>query len=230
MRHWKPLLLIPVLALFGCPAAEKTPTPAPKAPISMSRAPAPKALPGEATPKEASAEPSEPAQAKAAAGAVAINPDNTKIEFVGTKTKPFPGRHDGGFKTFTGGIELGDKELKKITVEIDADSLWADNPKLTGHLKSPDFFDVKSHPKASFASTAIKAEAAKDATHVITGDLTLHGEKKTISFPAKVEVAGDTVTISSEFKINRSEFGITYGKGQVDEPVTIKVAVKAPRK
>jgi len=223
MRHWKPLLLIPVLALFGCPAAEKTPTPAPKAPISMSRAPAPKALPGEATPKEASAEPSEPAQAKAAAGAVAINPDNTKIEFVGTKTK---GKHVGGFKTFTGGIELSDKAVSKISVDIDTSSLFADNPKLTGHLMSPDFFDVATHPKAAFASTDVKTGTGKDA--IIEGDLTLHGVKKAISFPAKIETTADSVSIASEFTIKQSDFGMGY-KG-VDDVVTIKIAAKAPRK
>ena len=188
---------------------------------------APKPANGEATPKEKADKSSEPAQAKA--GAVAINPDNTKIEFVGTKTKPIPGKHDGGFKTFTGNIEVGDKGVSKVSVDIDADSLYSDTPKLTGHLKSPDFFDVKTYPKASFASSDIKAEAAKDATHVITGDLTLHGQKKAITFPAKIEVAASAVTITSEFKINRSEFGISYGKGQVDEPVTIKVTVKAAR-
>jgi polyisoprenoid-binding protein YceI len=234
MRYLKPLLFIPFLALIGCPAAEKpAPTP-PKAPGGMSRMPAipktgddaaPKEANGDAAPKEKSDKPSEPAQAKA--GAVAINPDNTKIEFVGTKPE---GKHDGGFKSFTGDIELNDKGVSKINVNIDTESLWADNPKLTGHLKSVDFFDVKTHPKASFVSTEIKVGAAKDATHVIEGVLTLHGEKKAISFPAKIEVAASAVNLSSEFKINRSEFGITYGKGKVDEPVTIKVAVRAARK
>ena len=233
MRYLQLLLLIPVVALIGCPAAEKpTPTP-PKAPGGMSRMPAfpkagddaaPKPANGEATTKEKADKSSEPAQAKA--GAVAINPDNTKIEFVGTKPG---GQHKGHFKSFIGGIDLNEKDVSKITVDIDTESLWADDPKLILHLKTPDFFDVKTHPKASFTATEIKAEAAKDATHVITGDLTLHGQKKAISFPAKIEVATSAVNLSSEFKINRSDFGMTFGKGKVDEPVTIKVTVKAAR-
>jgi polyisoprenoid-binding protein YceI len=233
MRYLQLLLLIPFLALIGCPAAEKpAPTP-PKAPGGMSRMPvfpkagddaAPKQANGDAAPKEKSDKPSEPAQAKA--GAAAINPDNTKIEFVGTKPG---GQHNGHFKSFTGGIDLNEKGVSKITVDIVTDSLWADEPKLILHLKTPDFFDVKTYPKASFTATEIKAETAKDATHVINGDLTLHGQKKAISFPAKIEVTANAVNVSSEFKINRSDFGMTFGKGKVDEPVTIKVTVKAAR-
>src|SRR5262249_45958818 len=158
------LLLIPFLALIGCPAAEKpAPTP-PKAPGGMARMPAfpkagddanPKEANGDATPKEKADKPSEPAQAKP--GAAAINPDNKKIEFVGTKPG---GQHNGHFKSFTGGIDLNEKGVSKITVDIDTESLWADDPKLILHLKTPDFFDVKTYPKASFTATEIKAEKA----------------------------------------------------------------------
>jgi len=233
MRFLQLLLLIPFLALIGCPAAEKpAPTP-PKAPGGMSRAPAilkgagdaaPKESNGDAALKEKADKPSAPAQAKP--GAATINPDNTKIEFVGTKPG---GQHNGHFKSFTGGIDLNEKGVTKITVDIDTESLWADDPKLILHLKTPDFFDVKTYPKATFTATEIKAETAEDATHVIAGDLMLHGQKKAISFPANIEVAARAVNLSSEFKINRSDFGMTFGKGKVDEPVTIKVTVKAAR-
>jgi hypothetical protein len=43
-------------------------------------------------------------------------------------------------------------------------------------------------------------------------------------------VADDALTLTGEFPISRKEFGMTYGQGKVDDTVTLKVAVRAPRK
>jgi polyisoprenoid-binding protein YceI len=158
-----------------------------------------------------------------------INPDNTSISFVGTKKE---GKHDGGFKAFTGSVKppSGDITAATISVEIETDSMFTDQEKLTAHLKSPDFFEVKKYPKASFTTTAIKAEKKDDNTHVVTGELTLHGTKKEISFPAKVTATDDLLTLESTFTIDRLDFGIAYAPDKVDKTVTIKVALKAARK
>src|SRR5207245_10696163 len=72
---------------------------------------------------------------------------NTIISFVGTKPG---GKHDGGFKQLTGAATIQDKDATtlKLTVEIDITSLYADNAKLTNHLKSTDFLGVKTNPKS----------------------------------------------------------------------------------
>jgi polyisoprenoid-binding protein YceI len=65
---------------------------------------------------------------------------NTKIEFLGTKPD---GKHKGSFPKLTGTFDAPDDLTKsKITVTIDMDALESDDPKLTGHLKSPDFFET----------------------------------------------------------------------------------------
>jgi polyisoprenoid-binding protein YceI len=159
----------------------------------------------------------------------AITPENTKIDFIGTKPE---GKHDGGFKKFTGNLKLVDGDITKstLTVDIDTDSLWADDPKLTTHLKSPDFFDVKKFPDAKFVSKEIKAEKKDDNTHVITGDLTLHGTTKSLTFPAKVTTTDDAVTVESTFKFDRTDFGIAFAPDKVNKEVTVKVNAKVARK
>lgn len=154
-----------------------------------------------------------------------ITPENTQVRWVGTKKD---GKHDGGFARFRGSISpvSADLTTARINLEIDTDSLTSDDPKLTSHLKSPDFFDVKKFPKATFASTAIKAEAKDGNTHVITGELTLHGTTRPITFPAKVAVSGDTLTIDSTFTFDRTEHGITYAPDKVDKTVTVTVSSK----
>src|SRR5690606_11850656 len=119
------------------------------------------------------------------------------------------GSHDGGFKTFSGTVTLSGEspESAAVAITIDTTSLWADNDKLADHLKSKDFFDVEQFPEAKFESTSIVASA--DGFDV-TGNLTLHGVTKSITFPALIEVAEDTITAKAEFSINRKDFEILY--------------------
>jgi polyisoprenoid-binding protein YceI len=161
---------------------------------------------------------------------VAISSEGSKIGFIGSKVT---GSHNGGFKAFSGTAELTPDAtgLARVNVVIDMDSTWADNQKLTGHLKSPDFFDVVKFPKAEFVSTEIATGGAGGASHTITGNLTLHGVTKSISFPATIAVSGDDLTIASEFAINRKDFGIAYPGKQDDlirDEVVIKLDIKRP--
>jgi len=175
-----------------------------------------------------------PAAPVAAKGeALAINGENSKVEFTGSKVT---GKHEGGFKTFTGTIDLVNSKPAEssVTVDIDAASVYSDDEKLTGHLKSPDFFDVEKFPKATFKSTKIEADAAKGAdAYTVTGDFNLHGVTKSISFPATIKAGDDAVDVNAEFAVNRKDFGIVYaGKADdlIRDDVVIKLTLKAPRK
>jgi polyisoprenoid-binding protein YceI len=154
-----------------------------------------------------------------------LTPENTKITFVGTKKE---GKHDGGFKTVSGTFTVDgtDPKTGKFSVDIDVDSIWTDTDKLTAHLKSADFFEVKTYPKAKFVSTKI---AQGEKGYTVTGDLTLHGQTKPVTFPADITVDDKGVTLKSDFKINRHDWNISYGKGKVDDDVSLKVVVQAKK-
>ena len=154
-----------------------------------------------------------------------IASDNSKVEFVGSKVT---GKHDGGFKAFTGTIDLVNKkpEESRVSVDIDATSIYSDDEKLTGHLKSADFFEVEKYPKATFVSTKIIPDAAKGAgSYTITGDFNLHGQTKAITFPAKITVNDADVAVESEFSINRKDFGVVYA-GKTDDLIRDDVVIK----
>jgi polyisoprenoid-binding protein YceI len=151
--------------------------------------------------------------------------DNTKIEFTGKKAD---GKHDGGFKKLTGTATVpeGKIENAKIEVTIETDSIWSDNPGLTTHLKNADFFDVKTNPTAKFVTTKIAAEGDK---YNVTGDLTLNGKTKSITFPAKITATGGAFNLNAAFKIDRTQFGMAYGKGKIEDEVELKVNVDAKK-
>jgi polyisoprenoid-binding protein YceI len=160
-----------------------------------------------------------------------INPDNSKIEFTGSKVTD---KHDGGFKKFSGAIDLvGDKpENSSVSVDIETASIYVNIEQLTEHLKTPDFFDVQKYPKATFVSTKIVPDLAGGDAYQVTGDFELHGVKKSITFPAAIDVNADDVTVNSEFSINRKDFGIMYaGKADdlIRDGVAIRLNLKAPR-
>jgi polyisoprenoid-binding protein YceI len=201
MRSW--LLLISLLvctALAACsnPASDK---PAAKIGDASQPASSPKAV---------------------ATETLAITPENSKIEFTASKVT---GSHNGSFKQFSGSVGLAGDNVanSSVTVDIETASVVVDEPDLTAHLKTPDFFDVAKFPKANFAST--KIDAAGGDNYTVTGNFELHGVKKSISFPATIKAAADSVAVDAEFAINRKDFGIIYA-GKADDLIRDQVVIK----
>lgn len=159
-----------------------------------------------------------------------ITPQNSKIEFVGSKVT---GKHNGSFGDFSGQIDYaGTPENSRVNITIKTDSLTTDTPDLTKHLKTADFFDVAKYPEATFVSTAIKPGGQNGATHTVTGNLTLHGVTKAVTFPATINVTPDAATVESSFSINRKDFGINYA-GAADnlirDDVVLTLHIKATK-
>ncbi len=171
----------------------------------------------------AEAEMKKPEEAKPA-GLVetSLTPDNTLIQFVGTHVGDEPDPRTGKFSKFSGTAKAADGKLTEVTVDIETVSLETDIEKLTNHLKSPDFFDVRQHPEAKFVSKSIKP--GDDGKVEITGDLTMLGTTKSITFPAAVTI-GDDINLDAEFVIDRVEFGMDYSPDKVHKDVTMTIKV-----
>jgi polyisoprenoid-binding protein YceI len=159
-----------------------------------------------------------------------ITSQNSKIEFVGSKVT---GSHNGSFQSFSGEINYaGAPEKSRVSVTIQTDSLTADDPKLTQHLKTPDFFDVAKYPEAKFVSTEIKPGGERGASHTVTGNLTLHGVTKAVTFPATINVTPDVATVDANFSINRKDFGINYAGAQdnlIRDDVVLKLTIRGTK-
>jgi polyisoprenoid-binding protein YceI len=169
----------------------------------------------------------------ASQGAVkyAFDQSASKVQWTGSKVT---GKHDGTFGTFKGTVDVvdGAPEKSKVDVSIDADSITSDTEKLTGHLKTPDFFDTKAHPKATFVSKEIKKGGEKGATHTVTGDLTIKGITKTVTFPATITLAADAANLDAEFAINRRDFSLNYAGAPNDlirDDVVIKLTIRGKK-
>ena len=109
--------------------------------------------------------------------------------------------------------------------------------KLEGHLKSADFFDVAIFPKATFSITSVVDADTDEANCTITGNLTMKGVSKSVTFDALViaKEDGSLTAVSDKFKIKRTDWGIKYGSGIIgvvaDEAIgddfTLQISLEA---
>lgn len=174
------------------------------------------------TPNESAAIGAKPTAAPASATAktYAISSDS-KIDFLASKA--VGGETPGGFKKFTGQLNVVDGKLAASgsKIVIDMESIWTNNEKLTAHLKNADFFDVPKFPTSTFAVTKV---VARNDAYNITGDLTMHGITKSVTIPAKVQISDDKITLKSESSINRFEFDMKF-EGQKDNMIRDRVVL-----
>jgi polyisoprenoid-binding protein YceI len=156
-----------------------------------------------------------------------------------TGTKP-SGKHTGTIKIKEGTAKVKKSNLVGGSFVFDMGSI-ADNDMsgkgkegLEGHLKSADFFDVAKFPTAEFTVTAVSPVTPDQqtqlagATHNISGNLTLKGITKNVSFPAVVTIDKKTIAATAEFNIDRTAWGINYGSdGKVAKEINLTLKLVA---
>lgn len=172
----------------------------------------------------ATAEKGEAAMASTNAQDYAVNVDASKLAWTGKKVT---GQHNGTINISNGKFKVEGGTITAGNFAIDMSSIanldLAESPdmqkKLLGHLSSPDFFNVAEHPTATFEITSVSALAAGEmgATHKVSGNLTIKGIAKEISFPAKVSMDNGSFTAEADFNIDRTEWDIKYGSGKFFE-------------
>ena len=79
--------------------------------------------------------------------------------------------------------------------------------KLDGHLKSADFFGVETHTTSKLVFT--KVEASGKNSYKVTGDLTIKGITKPVTFDVSIYGSKATATL----KVDRAEYDVRYGSG-----------------
>lgn len=146
---------------------------------------------------------------------------NTKISTVNWIGNKVSGKHEGAIAIKEGTLNLHDGHLSTGKVVIDMSSItctdlegeW--NQKLVGHLNSPDFFDVANHSSATLdIAKVVKVTGNK---YVVSGNLSIKGITKPISFPATIEVKDGKVGAYAEVKVDRTLYDIKYGSGKFFE-------------
>ena len=123
----------------------------------------------------------------------------------------------GTFGGLKGVLTLNEGDPTQSSIEASAavSTLNTGDAQRDGHLKSAEFFDIEKFPEMSFNSTAVKRTG--DGEYAVTGDLTLHGVTKTVTFavegpgaPGKDPWGNTRIGLSATTKINRKDFGLSW--------------------
>ncbi|MEZ4951452.1 MAG: YceI family protein [Saprospiraceae bacterium] len=121
---------------------------------------------------------------------------------------------DGRVAVEGGNIYGGETTIDMATIAVeDEDASTTEN--LTGHLKSPDFFDVEKYPFSTFQIVQIQPfDGSEGYNFTLRGDLRVKEVSKPVTIPCSVSITPEKVTIKSPpFTINRTEWGINYNSG-----------------
>ena len=139
----------------------------------------------------------------------------------------------GKFMNAAGTIMLDEKNPAASTVEvtIPVDKIDTGVPKLDEHLQSPDFFDAKQFPTATFKSSHVHVTGADTA--MVDGTLTLHGVSKPVTLAVRKNKIGEnmfhvqTAGFSATATIKRSDFGITKYLPDLSDTVQLDIESEA---
>jgi len=144
----------------------------------------------------------------AAPKAVKVNTASSSVAWYAEKVT---GKHNGTVGISAGALNLNGNKLVGGNFTIDLKSIKdlditdaGYNQKFIGHISSGDFFEVEKFPTATFVITKI-------AGNQVTGNLTIKGITKSISFPAEISVKGGKVAAKASITIDRTDYNIKYG-------------------
>lgn len=169
----------------------------------------------------------------------------SKVEWIGSK--PVGKQHNGTIDITKGGLVTDNGNLVGGYFIINTKSITPldqneeDNGKLRAHLLSEDFFDAEKHPEGTFEITSVEpiSEAGhlenKDANHMITGNLTLKGITKSITFPAVVQESENQVIADAHFNIIRTDWNINFNSDEslkdkfINKELNLKVHIEAQK-
>lgn len=170
---------------------------------------------------------------------------NTESSTLKWNAKKFGGEHYGTIRLAEGTLLVNGSKLTGGSFTIDMTSIVVEditradsNKKLTDHLKSDDFFSVDKFNTSTFKITKATpiAKAKKgQPNYTITGDLTIKGITKPITFPAIVNVTGKTAEAEANIEVDRTKYDIKYRSGLmgtaadkiIDDTFTISLKLNA---
>jgi len=141
----------------------------------------------------------------------------------------------GRFNDFDGKFSYDQTQAadSKINVVIQTASIDSNHAQRDKHLRSKEFLNVKQYPTATFTSSQYQAN--DDNSGTLTGEFTLHGVTKTISFPVEKigegsdPWGGHRAGFSGTTKLKLADYGIDYNLGPASTHVELELHIEGVR-
>ena len=157
--------------------------------------------------------------------AYTIDSKNSKIEIQVAREgffKAFGHDHLVSATQFSGEVQFNSAKVEgsSVSFTIDAKSMAVVDPgesekdrkEVQSTMLGEQVLDVARYPQIQFSSSAVKVLSKRDGemSLQVEGTLSLHGVKKPLSVPVRVQLSDDgTLAAAAEVSLLQSEFGIT---------------------
>ncbi|MGY6019466.1 YceI family protein [Streptomyces spinosirectus] len=166
-------------------------------------------------------------------GDYVLDTTRTRIAFAGRAVLLAKVR--GHFDDFEGSAHLdGDDPSKSgARLTVQARSIRTHHRRRDDHLRGGDFLAADDHPVITFVSTGV--EGATDTDFEVTGDLTVRGVTRPVTVRLRLTGAesgpggSSRVGFTGRATIDRTQWGISWGRGVVGRKVTLEFEVAARR-
>ncbi|MBK5289188.1 MAG: YceI family protein [Acidimicrobiia bacterium] len=146
------------------------------------------------------------------AGTWTVDPSHSTVGF--TARHLMITKVHGHFTDFDGTVTVADDPLaSSVVANVRLASVDTGSADRDAHLHTADFFDVETYPEMTLRSTAI---AASGDDFVLTGDLTIAGQTRSVDFAlefdgVRTDPFGNTKAgFSARTEINRSDWGLSF--------------------
>ncbi len=154
-----------------------------------------------------------------------VSAEKSRIDWIGSKKGDF---HTGFFPIKSGSVSVDGGKLKGGKFVIDLANVKvtdaAGGDRLTGHLKSPDFFDAAKFAEATFEITSVNYTSVLAAD--VAGTLNIKGISVPVKFVANFRSADEKGFFAQAFlSIDRTLLGLTYGAGMVSNDVQLAIHI-----
>jgi polyisoprenoid-binding protein YceI len=184
--------------------------------------------------------------AKAQGTQYVIDTTDSRVGFVGHGVGK---NHAGKFKIASGSVAVANNQITGGNFVIDIKSMdlrdkgGMFDAKLRPHLMSGDFFDAEKFATATFTITSVQPYTKSNedtsivagANYTVSGNLTLKGETKNVSFPAKIDLDENSIQAKANFDIDRRQWQMNYGNDKslgdkfISEKVNVDLDIQAKR-
>lgn len=152
--------------------------------------------------------------------AVAINTDESLITWNGYKSL-VDTEHEGTISLSNGNFLINSSDelvggeftldMTTITNTDLEDGAMKDG--LLGHLNSEEMYDTANYPEGKFEITKVMPIQENGATHQISGNLTLKGTTKNITFKSNITgLDTEEIQATADFNIDRQLWGIGHSE------------------
>ena len=165
-----------------------------------------------------------------------INAQNFKPVDSGSKVhfviKNFGINTGGDFTGLKGEIFFIPEDLSKckFDVTVSASTIDTDNPSRDKSLKSAEYFDTQKYPDIKITSIKIdKTNKTAIGFYYFTGNITMHGITKPISFPFQAQKVKDDYLFTGDFEIERVDFGVGNRSSVLGNRVVVTLSVLAKK-